>query len=169
MEFSLEALLYFAVMFGCCMSFVFAHLCELSKKDKELRYADPKEWQGIWFILAAVFVIHCILLSPTHPDWLFGSLMWIVIVYLLAKLPFCKVMGGQDARVLISAGLLFPHWFTIPVALVVALGVMSVVRRKKLSEEELADWKARGIPMVPFLTVGWVVSALFFAFGMCLY
>lgn len=168
MEFGVESMLTFAVLYGCCISFVLVYLCELSKKDKELRYADPKEWQGLWIGLISWFLILSILLVQTHPDWLFGSLMWIVIVYLLAKLPFCKVMGGQDARVLISAGLLFPHWFTIPVALVVGLGAMSI-RRKKLSEEELADWKARGIPMVPFLTVGWVVSALFFAFGMCLY
>lgn len=168
MMFSVEGLLFFGVMYGLCIGILLTHLFDLSRKDKECRYADPAGWRYIWVILIPFFIILCLLISFSHPDWIFGTLMWIVIVYLLAKIPGLKIMGGQDARVLISAGLLFPHWFTIPVALVVGLGMMAW-KKRKLTEEEREDWKARGIPMVPFFSIGWAFAGIFFALVLCLY
>lgn len=168
MMFSVEALLLYSMGYGVCMGSVMPYLVELSKKDKECRYADPREWRSIWLLCIVFFIILCTLLLPIHPDWIFGSLIWIVIVYLLAKIPGLKIMGGQDARVLISAGLLFPHWFTIPVAYIVGLLAMAW-KKRKLTEEEREDWKARGIPMVPFFSIGWAFAGIFFALVLCLY
>lgn len=134
-------------------------LLQLTQKDLACRYADPEIWRPVWLVVCgatlAMWVTHSALLQILH------SLFWIVIVYLLAKIPAIKVMGGQDARILICAGLLFPHWLTIPLVFCVAL-VSAGIARKRLSPAKRAEWQELGIPMVPFLCVGFLAATLLF-------
>lgn len=151
----------FAIFYGIMMSCTMVHLIDLSKKDIDCRYAAPKDWRYVWLPSITLFLVNILLLAPHHPDWIVASLIWIVITYLLAKIPQIRIMGGNDARVMICAGLMFPHWLTIPVVFCVGL-IAAHIMKKRETDEVREDWKRRGIPMMPFLACGWLVSAVVF-------
>lgn len=161
MEFN--AALMLAVAYGFLIGLCLMHFSALSRKDVADRYADPKEWRLIWMILIPGCLLLWMLIAVFTGSVLslLGSLFWIVVVYAAAKIPAIKIMGGQDARVLITAGMLFPHWLTIPVAFCSGL-LMAVLFKKRIRPEVQEDWKVRGMPMVPFFVFGWVVSAIIF-------
>ena len=148
----------FAIIYGIMMSCALVHLIDLSKNDIDCRYAEPKEWRIVWLTSIISFLGNTVLLAPHHPDWIVASLIWIVITYLLAKIPQIRIMGGNDARVMICAGLMFPHWLTIPLVFCIGLIAAHIIKKRE-TDEVREDWKRRGVPMVPFLTMGWLVSA----------
>lgn len=151
----------FAIFYGIMMNCTLVHLIDLSKKDIDCRYAAPKDWRYVWLTSITLFLVNILLLAPHHPDWIVASLIWIVITYLLAKIPQIRIMGGNDARVMISAGLMFPHWLTIPVVFCIGL-IAAHIMKKRETDEVREDWKRRGVPMVPFLSIGWLLSAVVF-------
>lgn len=151
----------FAIFYGVTMCVAGMHLFELSEKDVDCRYTNPKEWNVVYILSLGLFLMHVLNLWPHHPDWIIASLIWILITYLVAKIPQIKIMGGNDARVMICAGLMFPHWLTIPVVFCTAI-IAAHIKKKKGTDEMRDDWKRRGVPMVPFLTMGWLFSAFVF-------
>lgn len=168
MEEGLGLLLYLIVGYGLVIGTCMSHIIDVGRDDVENRYSDPKGWRGIWLMLIIpVCFMWYMIFHFGDPFMLVGSLFWIVVTYVLAKIPGVRLMGGQDARVLISAGLLFPHWLTIPTAFCVGLFYAGHHKRHHLTDEQRADWAARGIPMVPYFGVGWVVSALVFLAALC--
>lgn len=168
MEEGLRLLLYLVVGYGLVIGACMSHIKDVGRDDVENRYSDPKGWRGVWLMsIIPVCIIWYMIFRYGDPFMLVGSLFWIVVTYVLAKIPGIRVMGGQDARVLISAGLLFPHWLTIPAAFCVGLLYASHYKRHHMTDEQRADWAARGIPMVPFFGAGWAVSALVFLAALC--
>lgn len=156
LELDSSGLIGMVTMWGLIFSVVFYHLIELSRKDRLYRYADPKEWRPVWIAIIFPAVITWCYVGVDHFWWIVGSFVWIIITYAAA---FFKLMGGQDARVLILAGVLFPHWLTIPLIFCGSL-ILAHCQKKKLSAEELADWQLRGIPLIPYLFVCWVFAAV---------
>lgn len=168
MEEGLNLLLYLVVGYGLVIGVCLTHILNVGRDDFENRYSDPKGWRGIWLMLIIpVCFMWYMIFRYGDPFMLVGSLFWIVVTYVLAKIPAVRLMGGQDARVLISAGLLFPHWLTIPAAFCMGLLYARYYKRHHMTDEERADWAARGIPMVSFFGVGWVFSALVFIATLC--
>lgn len=168
MEEGLGLFLFLVVSYGLVIGACMSHIKDVGRDDVENRYSDPKGWRNIWLMLITpVCFMWIMIFRYGDPFILVGSLFWIVVTYILAKIPAVRLMGGQDARVLISAGLLFPHWLTIPTAFCVGLLNARHYKRHHMTDEERADWAARGIPMVPFFSVGWVVSALVFGVALC--
>lgn len=148
----------FAICYAVFFSLYMHFLIDLSNKDCESRYADPDVWRGVRWVVLLLGGMTWIIVGTIHPGWLLASGFWIVMTYCAAKLPKRKWLGGHDARILMSAGFLFPHWLTIPSAFVIGM-VLAALKRKTLNEEQRAEWRSRGIPMVPYLTVGMVGSA----------
>lgn len=159
LELDSSGLIGMLTIWGLAFSVMLHHLIELSRKDRLYRYADPKEWRPVWMAtMFPAFITWCYI-GIDHFWWIVGSFVWIIITYAAA---FFKLMGGQDARVLILAGVLFPHWLTIPLIFCGSL-ILAHRQKKKLSAEELADWQLRGIPLIPYLCVCWVIAAVVYS------
>lgn len=137
------------------------YLTWLSTRDVESRYADPKSWKWIWLFIIPPSACIWVALGVTEgPVMLVFNAFWMVVAYLCAKLPGLQIMGGQDARVLLSAGWLFPQFgLAVPFVFCAGLVVSGIVKRFA-SEEKRADWDARGRPMVPYFLAGWIVCLL---------
>lgn len=144
-----------------CLSFVvcIAYFAYLTEMDEKYRYANPKHWRIIWlFILppAAAIWIGCGIVHGFLP--LAINALWIAAAYCCAKFPPIQIMGGQDARMLMSIGYLTPT-FMIGVPLTFCAGiVLSQIYKKIGPKDRVVDWVSRGRPMVYFLSVGWMVS-----------